>query len=162
MTPQKYSLKSPHRKFSGWPIRSFYPFNYPLNVPWLFPFHHPEFSSARRTGRDKVQFFMRRQHQVVALASPSNVIAKPASISRFTLVPLNRDVFIESSHALPSGKAFYSSRSLNQRNEANAGKLRSESCHPRRVFLNSSIPNWCYPCSSLIGFLLFSASVASF
>jgi hypothetical protein len=66
---------------------------------------------------------MRSQHQVVTLAAPSNVIAKPASISHFTFFPLDRDVFIESGHALPSGKAFYSRRSSNQRNEANAGEI---------------------------------------
>ena len=100
---------------SGRPIRSFHAFNYSLHVPWFFPFYHPELSSARRAGRNKVQFLMRRQHQMVAFTAPGHMIAKPAPVGRFAFFPLDRDLFIESGHALPSGKAFYSRRLSNQK-----------------------------------------------
>jgi hypothetical protein len=92
------------RLCSGWPIRSFHPLNYSLYVARLFPFYHPEFSSTRRTRRDKVQFLMRRKHQMVAFTAPSHVIAEPASVGGFALSPLDRDVFIESRHRCPPGR----------------------------------------------------------
>jgi hypothetical protein len=55
---------------------------------------------------------MRRQHQMVAFAAPGNMIAKPASVCRFTLFPLDWDVFIESGHSLASADAFYSTSLL--------------------------------------------------
>ena len=79
-------------------IRSFHALNYSLHIPRLFPFYDPEFTATRRAGRDKVQFFVRRQHQVVALTAPGHVIAKPASIGSFALFPLDWDIFIESGH----------------------------------------------------------------
>jgi hypothetical protein len=108
------------KNVSGWTIRSFHPLNYSLHVPWLFTFQHPEFSTTRGAGRDKVQFLMRRQHQMVAFAAPGHMVAESASIRRFALFPLDWDVFIESGHALPSGNAFYSRRPANQKKQSKA------------------------------------------
>jgi hypothetical protein len=99
---------------SGWSIRSFHAFNHSLYVPWLFPFHHPELSSARRAGRNKVQFLMRRQHQMVAFAAPGYMIAKSTPVGNLTVFPLDRYIFVKSGHSLPPlGNAFYASLRLN-------------------------------------------------
>jgi hypothetical protein len=101
---------------SGRAIRSFHPLNYSLYISWLFPFYDTELPATRGAGRHKVQFLMRRQHQVVALAAPGHMVAKPASIGCFALFPLDRNVFIESGHSLsPPEMAFYSSRRPNQK-----------------------------------------------
>lgn len=86
---------------SGRAIRSFHPLNYSLYVSRLFPFQHPELPATRRAGRDKVQFLMRRQHQMVAFTAPGHMVAKSTSVGRFPVFPLDRDIFIESGHSLP-------------------------------------------------------------
>ena len=99
------SPKSPKQEIaSGWSIWPFHAFNHSLYVPGLFPFHHPELSSARRTGRNKIQFFVRGQHQMVALAAPSYMVAKSAPVGGLALFPLDRYIFVESGHSLPPGR----------------------------------------------------------
>jgi hypothetical protein len=88
---------------SGRAIWFFYPLNYSFHVPWLFPFQDAKFPVACGAGRDKVQFLMRRQHQMVAFAAPCHMIAKSASVRRFPFFPLDWDVFIESGHCCLRG-----------------------------------------------------------
>jgi hypothetical protein len=104
--------------------RSFHALNHSFHVAWLFPFQHTKFSAARGAGRHKIQFFMRRQHQMVAFAAPGHMVAKSASVGHFAIFPLDRDVFIESGHSLLPGKAFYSSRpSIKRKQGRTASKL---------------------------------------
>jgi hypothetical protein len=58
---------------------------------------------------------MRRQHQVVAFAAPSHMVAESSPVGGLAFFPLDRYIFVESGHSLSSGKAFYSSRSANQK-----------------------------------------------
>jgi hypothetical protein len=58
---------------------------------------------------------MRRKHQMVTLAAPGYMIAQSAPVGGLALFPLDRYIFVESGHSLSSGKAFYSSRSANQK-----------------------------------------------
>ncbi len=103
--PKKQQIQNPDAEVvSGRAIWSFYPLNYSFHVPRLFPFQHAKLPAARGAGRHKVQFLMRRQHQMVAFAAPGHMIAKPAPVRRFSLFPLDWDVFIESGHSLPSGQ----------------------------------------------------------
>jgi hypothetical protein len=111
---------------SGWPIRSFHAFNHSLHVTWLFPFYHPELSSARGAGRNKVQFLMRRQHQVVALAAPGYMVAESASVGSLTVSPLDRYIFVKSGHSLPPWQCILcqpaGESQENLRNDRNSGK----------------------------------------
>ena len=80
------------------PIWSFHPLNHSFHVAWLFAFQHSKLPAARGAGRHKIQFLMRRQHQMVAFAAPGHMIAESTSIRRFSVFPLDRDIFIESGH----------------------------------------------------------------
>ena len=95
---------------SGWAIWSFHSLNYSLHISRLLPFYDPEFSATRGAWRHKVQFLMRRQHQMVAFAAPGYMIAQAPPVGGLTLSPLDRDIFVESGHSLSSGNAFYASR----------------------------------------------------
>ena len=106
---QKVNEKMPTRERQlGSPIRSFYPLNHPFHVPRFFAFEDPELSATRRAGGDKVEFLMRRQHQVVTFAAPGNMIAESTPVRDLAFFPLDRHIFIKFGHSRTPGKAFYS------------------------------------------------------
>src|SRR5689334_10724818 len=83
---------------SGWAIWSFHTLNYSLHISRFFSFYDPELPAASGAWWHKVQFLMRRQHQMVAFAAPGYMITKSAPVGGLALFPLDRYIFVKSGH----------------------------------------------------------------
>jgi len=97
--------------FSRLPLLCYRPFHSLddfFDVPWLFTFEHPEFSATGRACGHKVEFLVRRKHQVVALAAPGHMIAKSPPVGGLALFPLDGYIFVKSGHSPNPRNAFYS------------------------------------------------------